>query len=68
MSLLLIIYGVFLLILAGVGIAAIFHAVKFGFPGDRTRLATGLYVVTVIAILITSLVLIVGADFSEVSF
>ncbi|MSU75970.1 hypothetical protein EXS54_00620 [Patescibacteria group bacterium] len=65
MGFLLIIYGIFLVFLAAVGIAAIGHAVKFGFPGDKTRAAMGLYVVIVFAILIVSLVLILGADFSE---
>lgn len=67
MSIILIGYGLFLLVLAGVAVAAVYHALNFGFPGDRTRLAAGIYVITCFAILIVSLVLIVGADFSEVT-
>lgn len=67
MSILLIFYGIFLLVLAAVAIAAVYHALKFGFPGDKTRLAAGVYLMSVFAILIISFVLILSADFSEVT-
>lgn len=65
MGFLIIGYIVFLVVLAVVGIAAIGHALKFGFPGDKTKLATLLYIVICATILVFSFVLILGADFSE---
>jgi hypothetical protein len=43
-------YLAYLVIVAGLGIAGIYHAREFGFPGDKTRVAAGVYVLVVVAI------------------
>lgn len=64
MGILIIAYFVFLVGVGIFGVAAVYHAAQFGFPGDKTRLATILYLVTVVTILVVSFVLIGTTDFS----
>ncbi len=64
MTILIIAYAVFLLCLAVFGASAVYHAVRFGFPGDRTRLGVGLYLLLSVVILVASLIILGGADFS----
>ena len=66
MQIILIGYGIFLILLALFGGAAVFHARKFGFPGDKTGLATLLYLVTVAVIVVMSFLAIGSVDFEEV--
>lgn len=46
MTTLLLIYGGLSLLIAGFGVAALYHAKKFGSPGDKSGLASLLYLVT----------------------
>ena len=68
MTVLLIIYGIFLLGILGFGGAGVYHANKFGFPGDRTRLAVLLYVVATVTLVVASFILLGQADTSELEF
>lgn len=53
-------YLIYLAIVGAIGIAGIYHARRFGFPGDKTQVASGLYVFTVIAIVIGTFVTLGG--------
>lgn len=64
MSILIVAYLVFLLAIAVFGAAALYHAYKFGFPGDKSRLGAFVYIVVMVALLIASFVLIGSTDFS----
>ena len=65
MIILLIVYGVFLLGLATFGGSAVYHALRFGFPGDKTKPAVFIYLALVMIIVVASFVLIGTADFAE---
>ena len=64
MNALLIGYFVYLLIMAGFGLAALYHCFKYGNRGDKTQLAAGAYLLTIALILIGGFILIGSADFS----
>lgn len=68
MIILLIAYGVFLLGLAAFGGSAVYHALRFGFPGDRTRPVVFVYLATVAILVIGSFIVIGTVDFTEVEF
>lgn len=62
MSLLLIAYIVFLFGYATVAASALYHAYKFGYPGDKTRLAASIYISVITLTLIGSFILIGTTD------
>lgn len=64
MLLLLIFYVLFLLGLAGFAGSALYHAYRFGYVGDRTRFAAGVYLAFIIGILTGSFVMIAMTDWS----
>ena len=64
MIILLIAYGVFLLGLAAFGGSAVYHALRFGFPGDRSKPAVVVYLVTVAIVVVTSFIIIGTANFT----
>lgn len=53
-------YLLYLLVIAGLAVAGIYHARKFGFPGDKTTLATGIYLFAVLVIVIGTFVTLGG--------
>ncbi|MEX2043452.1 MAG: hypothetical protein WD926_01000 [Patescibacteria group bacterium] len=55
-------YLAYLVIVAGFAIAGIYHTRQFGFPGDKTRIAAGLYLFTVIVIVIGTFVTLGGIE------
>ncbi|MEX1113528.1 MAG: hypothetical protein WD846_03180 [Patescibacteria group bacterium] len=61
MAIIIISYLLYALVLAGFAVAAIYHARRFGFPGDRTALATGTYLTVVVLIIATTVIAIGGA-------
>ncbi len=65
MTITIISYLAYVLILAGFAIAAIYHARRFGFPGDRTALATGVYLVATVAIIVTTVIAIGGVEIGD---
>lgn len=50
-----------------VGGAGIYHALKFGYPGDRTRLAVVLYVTLVITIVVATVIALGSVDLEAVA-
>jgi uncharacterized membrane protein YidH (DUF202 family) len=65
MIILLIVYGVFLLGLAIFGSSAVYHALRFGFPGDNTKPAVFIYLALVTIIVVASFILIGTVDFAR---
>ncbi|HEY8108788.1 MAG TPA: hypothetical protein VIF43_02155 [Patescibacteria group bacterium] len=57
-------YLVYLLAIAGFAVAGIYHARKFGFPGDKTTLASGIYLFALIVIIIGTFVTLGGVQVS----
>jgi len=56
MGTILLIYGGLSLVIAGFGVAALYHAKKFGYPGDKTGIASLLYLILFGAIFIGGLI------------
>lgn len=65
MIILLIAYGLFLLGLAAFGGSAVYHALRFGFPGDKTRPAVFIYLAVMAVLIVASFVVIGTANFSQ---
>lgn len=61
------IYAGLIVIIGGFGAAAIYHAFKFGYKGDQTRLGVGIYLAVFGLLLIASFLLLVTSPGSEVS-
>ncbi len=61
MAIIIISYLLYALILTGFAVAAIYHARRFGFPGDHTALATGTYLTVVVLIIATTVIALGGA-------
>ncbi|MDP3999949.1 MAG: hypothetical protein Q8Q11_00740 [bacterium] len=55
-------YLVYLVIIGGFAVAGVYHTRRFGFPGDKTQVAAGLYLFTVVAIVIATFVTIGGIE------
>lgn len=64
MKIFLLIDAVFLLGAIIFGGSAVYHARRFGLPGDKTSAATLLYLVAITVIIIGSVILIGSTDFS----
>lgn len=50
-----------------VGGAGVYHALKFGYPGDKTRLAVVLYLTVAAVVVIASLIALGSTDLQEVA-
>ena len=61
---LILLYIAGLIILALLGLAALYHAVRFHSAGDKTRLVSLLYLVTTAVIFFISISLMVATDWS----
>ena len=55
-------YLVYLVIIGGFAVAVVYHSRQFGFPGDKTPVAAGLYLFTLIAIVIGTFVTLGGIE------
>lgn len=55
------------LLVGVVGGAGIYHALKFGYPGDKTRLAVVLYLTVMAVILVASVIALGSIDLEEVA-
>jgi hypothetical protein len=55
-------YLAYLVIIAGFALAGVYHARKFGFPGDKTMIATGVYLFAVLVIVIGTFVTLGGIE------
>ena len=64
MSALLIGYFAYLLVVAGFGVAALYHCFKYSNHGDKTQFAAGLYLVVMGVILVGGFIFIGSTDFS----
>lgn len=62
MTVIVLAYLGFLLLLSLLGGAGIYHALKFGYPGDKTKVAVLLYLVTVLIVIIASFVVLGTVD------
>ncbi len=57
-------YLIFLIIFVILSYFAIYHARRFGFVGDATKVAVDIYLIVSAIIIISSFVLILGCDWS----
>lgn len=62
MSALLTIYAVILLLIAGLGVAGLYHVKKYSYPGDKAKLGAVAYLAVFGIVLLASLILIGGTD------
>lgn len=64
MIVLLILYVFFLLGMIAFGGSALYHAYRFGYVGDKTRLAAAIYIGTVLVLVSCSVALVAMTDWS----
>lgn len=64
MIILLIAYVVFLLMLSVFAGSAVYHALRFGFPGDRTRPAVFVYLTVMVLLIVVSFAVLGTANFT----
>ncbi len=67
MTTIIIAYLLYLLVIGGFAVAAIYHARRFGFPGDRTTLATGTYLLAVVVIIAFTFVVLAGLEVTGIA-
>lgn len=67
MGWLLLVYLVGLLVIGAVGGAGLYHARKYRYKGDATHFWTAVYLVSMTIILVVSIAMIIGTDWSRSS-